>query len=96
MTAVKLGVPDRVPVSSMFDEFTLRKKGLPPNKDGSGLVSRLVLEAFHQMFDDLGGYDLQWHAGTGFPFSSWKGCCDMRVNSVPPGREGSLAAERET
>jgi hypothetical protein len=96
MTAVTLGIPDRVPVSSMFDEFTLRQKGITPRQRLDPANQPLILEAFHQIFDDLGGYDLQWHAGTGFPYSSWRGCCDMRVNSVPPGSESTLAAERET
>jgi len=39
---------------------------------------------------------MQEHAGTTFPFSSWRGCCDMRINSIPPGSESSLVAERET
>jgi hypothetical protein len=96
MTAVQLGIPDRTPVASMFDEFSLRQKGITPQQRFDPVNQPLILKAFHQIFDDLGGYDLQWHAGAGFPYSSWKGCCDMRVNSVMPGSEGSLSAERET
>ncbi len=96
MTAVRLGVPDRVPVSSMFDEFTLRQKGITPQQRFDPAYQPVILEAFHQIFDDLGGYDFQWHAGTGFPYSSWRGSCDMRINSVPPGSEGALGVERET
>jgi hypothetical protein len=96
ITAVGLGVPDRVPVCSMFDEFTLRQKGITPKQRMDPANQPLILEAFHQIFYDLGGYDLQWHAGTTFPFSSWRGCYDMRVNSVQPGSEGALGVERES
>jgi hypothetical protein len=95
MTAVKLGVPDRVPVSSMLDDFIRRQKGITPQMRQDPANQGLILQVYHDMFDELGGYDLQWHAGTSFPFYSWKGCCDMRVNSIPMGGEGTLSAERE-
>ena len=96
LTAVKLGRPDRVPVTAMFDEFTLRQKGITPQQRLDPTYQPRILEAFHQIFDDLGGYDMQDHAGTTFPFSSWRGYYDMRISSVPPGSESSLVAERET
>ncbi|HSW59051.1 MAG TPA: hypothetical protein VLH15_11645, partial [Dehalococcoidales bacterium] len=96
MTAVKLDIPDRVPVSSMFDEFALRQKGITHQQRFDPACQPLILNTFHQIFDDLGGYDIQWHAGTGFPFSSWKSCCDIRINSVPQGSESTLQAERES
>jgi hypothetical protein len=90
MTAVRLGVPDRVPVSSMFDDFALRQKGLPILYGGDALYLVRKLHAIHDTFNDLGGYDSQWHAGVGFACSNWQGSCDMRVNSVPPGQDSSI------
>jgi hypothetical protein len=96
LTAVKLGVPDRVPVSSMFDEFALRQKGITPQQRMDPANQTRVLEAIHQIFDDLGGYDLQSRAGASFPYCNWKGCCDPRISSVTPGSEAALGVERET
>jgi hypothetical protein len=95
LTAVTLGIPDRVPVSSMFDDFALRQKGISPAQRFDPVFRPQVLQAFHEIFDDLGGYDFQWHAGTSFAYSTWRGSADIRVNSVPPGQESSLKAERE-
>ncbi len=95
MTAVALGVPDRVPVGSMLDDFALRQKGITRAQRFDPAFRPQVLEAFHAIFDDLGGYDLQWHAGTSFPFSTWRGSADFRVNSVQPGQESSVQPERE-
>jgi hypothetical protein len=94
LTAVKCGVPDRVLVSSMLDEFTLRQKGISPRQRMDPQFSPQVLQAFHKIFDDLGGYDLQWHASVAFPYGSWRGSCDMRVNAIPPGQENNLTAEK--
>jgi hypothetical protein len=95
LTTVKLGVPDRVPVSSMFDDFALRQKGLPVMYGGDATYMLRKLHALHDNFDDLGGYDFQWHAGVGFAYSNWQGSCDMRVSSIQPGQESSLMPERE-
>ena len=95
LTAVTLGIPDRVPVSSMFDDFALRQKGISTAQRFDPACRPRVQQALHEIFDDLGGYDFQWHAGTSFAYSSWRGSADIRVNSVPPGQESSLKAERE-
>jgi hypothetical protein len=96
MTAVQLGVPDRVPVSSMLDNFIMRQKGITLQQRLDPANRSLIIQAFHDMFEELGGYDFQFHSGAGFPFCSWKGCCDMRLNSIPLGAEGTLKAEKET
>ncbi len=94
LAAVTHGKVDRIPVSSMFDDFALRQKGLPRQFGGDAEYTARVLQAYHEVYDDLGGYDFQWHAGPGFSYSSWHGCMDMVVNSVP-GKEGAVMPERE-
>ncbi|MCJ7606109.1 MAG: hypothetical protein MUO19_08800 [Dehalococcoidales bacterium] len=96
LAAVTCRPTDRVPVAAMFDDFTLRQKGIPNRFGGSPEDTAKKLTAFHEMFDELGGYDYQWHAGPGFAYSSWHGSMDMKVNSVPPGQESHMIPERET
>jgi hypothetical protein len=97
ITAVSLGIPDRVPVSSMFDDFALRQKGMPVVFGGDAAYLAQKMQAMHDTFDDLGGYDYQWHAGVGFPGCRWQGSCDMRVNSIRPGQDSSsVTLEKET
>jgi hypothetical protein len=93
-TTVKLGVPDRVPVSSMLDEFALKQKGITPQQRLKPEFQDKVLQAFHEIYDDLGGYDFLWHAGTSFPYGSWRGSCDMMVNATPPGQDNNFTAEK--
>lgn len=98
MTAVTLnGIPDRVPVSSMFDEFAMRQKGLQMARPGDSSFMAKRLQAIRDTFDDLGGYDYLWHPGTMFPYATWRGSCDMRVSAMGPGRTGPEATlEKET
>jgi hypothetical protein len=94
-TVVNLGVPDRAPVSSMFDDFALRQKGLPVGWGGDAALMAKKIQAFHQIFDDLGGYDYQWHAGFGFPSAGWRGSCDMRVSTIAPAGSAAVTPEKE-
>jgi hypothetical protein len=97
LTTVTLGIPDRVPVSSMFDEFALRQKGIPMKFGGDPAQAVKRLHAIHDIFDDLGGYDFQSHAAAGFPYNGWQGSSDMRVNSTLPGQDTSIVTpERES
>ncbi len=96
LAAVSCGKVDRVPVASMFDDFALRQKGITPKFGGDAAYKASVIQAYHDVFEDLGGYDFQWHAGPGFSYSSWHGSMDMAVNSVRQGQEGTVMPERET
>ncbi len=93
--AVTHSPTDRVPVAAMFDEFILRQKGVPNTFGGGPQDTARKLQAYHEMFDELGGWDFQWHAGPGFAYSSWHGAMDMVVNSVP-GRETEAKGERQS
>jgi uroporphyrinogen-III decarboxylase len=96
LAAVSSEAVDRVPVSSMFDDFALRQKGVPRKFGGDAEHTARILRAYHEIFEDLGGYDYQWHAGPGFAYSSWHGSMDMAVNSVPPGQDSAaMTPERE-
>jgi hypothetical protein len=94
LAAVTHGKLDRIPFSSMLDDFALKQKGVPRQFSRDAAYTARVLQAYHEIYDDLGGYDFQWHAGLGFSYSSWHGCMDMVVNSVP-GKEGAVMPERE-
>lgn len=96
LTAAVTHAPtDRVPAAAMFDEFILRQKGIPNTFGGGPQDIARKLQAYHEMFDELGGWDFQWHAGPGFAYSSWHGAMDMVVNSVP-GRETEAKGERQS
>jgi uroporphyrinogen-III decarboxylase len=95
MAAVSCEPVDRVPVTSMLDDFALRQKKVPLRFEGNEVYIAQAIQAYHDIFDELGGYDCQNHAGPFFPYSSWHGSMDMTVNSIP-GKEGKVMPERET
>ena len=91
MTAINLGVPDRVPAAPVINLFACRQKGVrivpPAGSGGDPKHWPKISKAVHDTFDDLGGYDAQNFAGFSLPASSW------RVNhpalpNVVPGTEG--------
>ena len=87
MTAINLGVPDRVPVAPVVNLFACRQKNaklVPPS--GSGSDSRYydeISKALHDTFDDLGGYDAQNFAYFSMPASSWRVNHPMILNVMP-------------
>jgi len=96
LTAIKPGKPDRIPFSAMLDDFALRQKKISPLDRLNPANYPKIIQAYHETFEELGGYDFQVHAGIGFPFGDWRGSLDVRVNSVPSGQEGIVSAEKET
>jgi len=73
LTAVNLGIPDRVPIAPLIGQFACRQKGAPilPMGGGTPDIWPKVIQAIHETFDDLGGYDAQYAASASWPISSW-------------------------
>jgi hypothetical protein len=90
MTAINLGIPDRVPTEPLILQFACRRQGVPYISIGGGGNEAewpRILTAFHDTFEDLGGYDAQEHSGLGLPASSWR-LNRPALSIVPPGKEG--------
>lgn len=73
LTAVNLDIPDRTPVAPLLHQFCYRHKKIPLPDLGIPSNSSELIGAFHDTFDDLGGYDSLDHAGIGLaPNCSWR------------------------
>lgn len=97
MTAVNLGIPDRVPVAPIIDVFAYRHKNVPlvaksggavMPKDAASAIWPKTIQALRDTFDDLGGYDAKTRAGLAFPASSWRGNMPAGEDNVMPGVGG--------
>jgi len=74
-STINLRIPDRIPTDARIQAFACRQKGAPVIGISGGADEKAgtsILKAYHDTYDDLGGYDAQIFAGLSLPASSWR------------------------
>jgi hypothetical protein len=90
MTAINLGIPDRVPTEPLIRGFAGKLKGAPMMSiagSADETVWHSIMQAIHDTYDDLGGWDGHELAGVGLPASSWR-LNLVALRDILPGTEG--------